>query len=70
MTLAVMPLLDGNEWDSTVTVEGYATKEGEFVDPHMQFVSPGFFQTLGFPVMLGRDFSERDEAEYSHRWRC
>jgi len=29
VTLAVIPLLDGNEWDSSVTVEGYAAKEGE-----------------------------------------
>ena len=61
VSLAVIPLLDGNEWDSTVTVEGYSTKEGEWVDPHMQFVSPGFFQTLAIPVLLGRDFSDRDE---------
>ena len=56
-----MPLLDDNEWDSTVTVEGYSAKEGEWVDPHMQFVSPGFFETLKIPVMLGRDFTDRDE---------
>ena len=61
VTLAVMPLLDGNEWDSTVTVEGYSAKEGEWVDPHMQFMSPGYFQTLKIPVMLGRDFTDRDE---------
>ena len=61
VTLAVMPLLDGNEWDSTVTVEGYTAKEGEWVDPHMQFISPGYFQTLQVPVMLGRAFTDRDE---------
>ena len=61
VTLAVMPLLDGNEWDSTVTVEGYSTKEGEWIDPHMQFISTGFFQTLNIPVMLGRDFTDRDD---------
>jgi predicted permease len=61
VTLAIMPLLDGNEWDSTVSVEGYAAKEGEWVDPHMQFVSPGYFQTLAIPVLLGRDFSDRDD---------
>jgi predicted permease len=59
--LAIMPVLDGNEWDSTVTVEGYSTKQGEAVDPHMQFVSPGFFDTMGIAVLLGRDFSIRDE---------
>ena len=56
-----MPLLDGNEWDSSVTVEGYAAKEGEWVDPHMQFVSPGFFRTLKIPLLLGRDFTDRDD---------
>jgi predicted permease len=61
VTLAVMPLLDGNEWDSTVSVEGYAAKEGEWVDPHMQFVSTGFTQTLNIPVLLGRDFTDRDD---------
>jgi predicted permease len=61
VTLAVMPLLDGNEWDSSVTVEGYAAKEGEWVNPHMQFVSPGFTQTLAIPVLLGRDFTDRDD---------
>jgi predicted permease len=61
VTLAVIPLLDGNEWDSSVTVEGYSTKEGEWINPHMQFVSPGFFRTLAIPVLLGRDFSDRDE---------
>ena len=60
-SLAVMALLDGNEWDSTVTVEGYTTKQGEWVDPHMQFVSPGYFATLKIPVMLGRDFTDRDD---------
>ena len=59
--LAIMAVLDGNEWDSTVTVEGYSTKVGEFVDPHMQFISPGFFETMGIPILLGRDFSIRDE---------
>jgi predicted permease len=60
-SLAVVPLLDDNEWDSTVTVEGYTTKQGEWVDPHMQFVSPGFFATLKIPIVLGRDFTARDE---------
>ncbi|HTP33342.1 MAG TPA: ABC transporter permease [Candidatus Acidoferrales bacterium] len=61
VTLCIMALLDGNEWDSTVTVEGYTTKQGEWIDPHMQFVSTGYFATLGVPVLLGRDFNIRDD---------
>ena len=60
-SLAVMPLLDGNEWDSSVSIEGYSAKEGEWINPHMQFVSPGFFATLKIPMLLGRDFRLRDE---------
>ena len=59
--LAVVPVLDGNEWDSSVTVEGYTAKQGEGVGPHMQFVSPGFFETMGIGVLLGRDFTLRDD---------
>jgi predicted permease len=57
--LALITLLDGNEWDSSVTVEGYTGKEG--AQPHMQFVSPRFFETLGIPILHGRDFDRRDE---------
>jgi predicted permease len=58
---AVVPVLDDNEWDSSVAVEGYTAKESEGIDPHMQYVSPGFFDTLSIPVVVGRDFSLRDD---------
>jgi putative ABC transport system permease protein len=59
--LAVIRVLDGNEWDSTVSVEGYTTKQGEWIDPHMQFCSEGFLETLGIPVLQGRGFTRRDD---------
>ena len=43
---AVMPLLEGNEWDNWVTIEGYTTRADERPDPHMQFPSLGFFSTV------------------------
>src|ERR1035437_6858493 len=59
--LAVVQILDGNEWDQTVTVEGYTTYQGEYVDLHMQFISPRFFDTMGIPLLLGRDFTIQDD---------
>ena len=59
---AVIPVLEDNEWDNWVTIEGYTAKPDERPDPHMQYCSPGFFQTLKIPVLLGRDFNDRDIA--------
>jgi predicted permease len=59
--LAIMPVLTGNEWDSSVAVEGYTAKQGENVGPHMNFISEGFFDALGVRVLAGRAFDLRDE---------
>jgi predicted permease len=58
--LAVMPVLAGNEWDQSVSIEGYVHKPTEAPDPHMQFVSPDYFKTLGIPILEGRDFRPTD----------
>jgi predicted permease len=55
-------VLENDEWDNWVTIEGYSAKPDERPDPHVQFCSPGFFQTLKIPVLLGRDFDDRDAA--------
>ena len=60
VALAVIPLLVDDEWDNWVTVEGYTPKEGAIPDPHMQFCSPRFFETLKIPILLGRDFTIKD----------
>jgi len=59
---AVVPVLEDNEWDNWITIEGYSVKPDERPDPHVQFCSPGFFKTLKIPILLGRDFTDRDIA--------
>jgi predicted permease len=59
-TFAVIPVLEDDEWDNWVTIEGYSATQDERPDPHMQYCSPGFFRTLKIPILLGRDFNERD----------
>ena len=37
-SLAVVPVLEGNEWDKWVSVENFRPKPGEWIDPHVDFV--------------------------------
>ncbi len=60
--MAVVPVLENNEWDNWITIEGYSAKPDERPDPHMQYASPDFFKTLKIPVLLGRDFTDRDTS--------
>jgi putative ABC transport system permease protein len=49
------------------TAEGQVRGSGE-EDPRAQFraVSPGYFATLGIPIVAGRDFNESDRKDGEH----
>ncbi|MBI3665333.1 MAG: ABC transporter permease [Acidobacteria bacterium] len=54
--------LTNNDRGGNLTVEGYQPKEGEEPDSKLSGVGPGYFQALGMPVLVGREFTERDLA--------
>jgi predicted permease len=59
-SLALLPPLSGGGWDGTVYVEGYTYAPEEDNVVHLNAVGPHFFRTLNTPVVLGREFDERD----------
>ncbi len=60
-SLAVVSVMEGNEWDQWVTIDSYSPKTGELPDPHMNFLSPGYFKTMEIPLLAGRDFRVTDD---------
>ena len=55
-------VLSGDEWDSTMSVEGHKSKDGEDMQAFMNAVSPGYWKTMGIHLVEGRDFDDRDSG--------
>jgi putative ABC transport system permease protein len=56
---ATIRLLEGNQWNTMFTVEGYQPK-GDEGPVWCNSITPGYFAAMGLPILMGRDFTERD----------
>ena len=63
--MAAVPILSGDEWDSSTTVEGHRAADGEDMQAFMNALSPGYFETMHIPILEGRDFALKDVVENS-----
>jgi predicted permease len=57
---AVQRVLAGGEWRNGITIEGYQPPQDEPLFIHFNMVSPRYFETLGIPLLAGREFDARD----------
>jgi predicted permease len=65
--LASMRILEDNEWDSGMSVEGFTpAKPDEHAQPYMNAIGPNYFATLGVPIVAGRDFTINDSHIVKH----
>ena len=60
---ANMSILSGDEWDSSMSVEGHRAADGEDMQAFMNALSPGYFETMKIPILEGRDFNRMDIKE-------
>ena len=56
-----IPLEFGEGPEAAITVDGYAPARNESTRAPNSSVSPGYFDTLGIPLLDGRDFREQDQ---------
>jgi len=61
--LATVPILAGDEWDSSMSVEGHKPGDGEDMQAFMNALSPRYFETMQIPLLEGRDFTAMDIKE-------
>jgi len=57
---ALITPIGGGGISNNVEVEGYTPRPGEDKEVHMNRVAPRYFETLGTPLLAGRDFTMAD----------
>jgi predicted permease len=50
-------LLTGGRWDSQISIPGAETRDGNVPWSFFNAVTPGYFEALGIPIPMGRDFT-------------
>ena len=63
ITASSVPVFTGQNWANDVMVEGFAREPETYANSRYNAIAPGYFETLGIPLLAGRTFTAADALD-------